>query len=532
MLDSSVLAYPGLVSSTLLTDVLCFGFIYIVVNFLRGVASSVVENYRLSSLIPSPPRSWLFGHVFEFGRDEDGLFKRIKLIPEYPAMFCFYIGPTLNIVTTHHPDLAKAILTSNAHKFSLFKTITDSVIGDSLLTSEGKRWQKQRHLFNPAFHVEVLKIHVNVFNETIKSTLKWLEENADSNKACDIHPPCSCLSFDNMARCVMSQPGVKDGEDMQIIRNIKELLALIIGRFSNPLLHSEFLYKFSFHHKRFQSLISENDVIIKQVINDRKQILMRSSAFDVKNNDSFESYVSLLKTTGQKKIDFLDLLLLSKYEDGSSLSEAEILKQVRLFFVAGSETTGNAMTWLAYVFSQHQDWQDKCREEIIEVCGDKTEVGWEDIAKLRNLHLCIKETLRLYPIAAFIGRTVFSPITFTDPYADKKEITLKKGTAVNISVFTLHRHPDFWKNPEKFDPERFTPERSKGRPAFAYIPFSASYRNCIGQNFAMYEIKVAFAHILKNYRLLAAPDSPPPQMLPEVTLQPKDHVYVKVEKLN
>jgi len=144
-----------------------------------------------------------------------------------------------------------------------------------------------------------------------------------------------------------------------------------------------------------------------------------------------------------KNKDFLDILLQSRYEDGSGLSDEEIQSEVRLFFVAGSETTGNAMTWLTYSLSKNQEWQEKCRQEIIEVCGDKDFVSLEDISKMRNLTLCIKESMRLYPIVPYLTRAVHSPITYVDPYNKERVITLKKGTPSGVSVFALHRHPEF-----------------------------------------------------------------------------------------
>jgi len=188
------------------------------------------------------------------------------------------------------------------------------------------------------------------------------------------------------------------------------------------------------------------------------------------------------------------------------------------------------MTWLAYTLSQNQEWQEKCRQEIIANCHDKNNISLEETSKLTNLTLCIKESMRLYPVAPYLTRVVQSPITFVDPYNEKRAVTLKKGTCVDVCTFALHRHPEFWENPNVFDPERFTPDKSKGRSSYAYVPFSASYRNCIGQSFAMYVMKVSFVHILRKYRLLSSPDSPSPELVPEATLKLKDFVYIKVER--
>ena len=489
---------------------------YFGLKFLHKIISLLWEQHRITSVVSTPDRSWFFGHYYALTNDQAGLYKRVELIEKYPSMYCYYmLGPLLTGIAVHHPDLVKVILNSDAHKGMILTKFVKLSFGNGLLSSEGVSWQKKRRMLSPAFHFGILKLYVNVFNETISSTLQWLQASAESGKACDVSLPCSRLSFDNMTQCIMSQAGFKDGKDIPLIHNLKEIQHLAMVRFSNPLLHLDAVFNLTSNSKKLKSLFIENDVTIDKVIQAHKKNLEKESN----------------KIESKKRIDFMKILLQSKYDDGSGLSEKEIRDEVRLFFAAGSETTGNAMTWLAYELAQHQDWQDKCREEIIEVCGDKTDIELEDIARFENLHLCIKETLRLYPIGPLLGRIVHSPITLVDPYDDKKVVRLKSKSNLQISVFALHRHPEFWDNPNYFDPERFTPERSIGRHAYAYIPFGASRRNCIGQNFAMHEMKVTFAHILRKYKLLPALDHPVPILLPEITLQPKDHVYIRVEKV-
>ena len=528
-----ILSFPGLLCPTLLADVFLLGFFYVLTRNVLNLISLVREQLRLSSLIPTPKRSLIYGHVHTLSRDQAGLYKRVDLIKDYPVMYCEYLGPFLRSITTHHPDLTKLLLNSDAHKGMLLKKLLKKSMGNGLLSSEGEYWRKKRHMLTPAFHFEILKSHVQVFNETIHTTLKWLEKKSQSTDPCDIHAACGRLSFDNMTQCVMSQHGATSKDDIgRLIQNFKILQNLAISRFTNPFLHNDFIYyNFSSEGRKAKKGMIEIDDAVNEIIRSRKKFLA-SDGTASKSEDSFETdSTTHFKKRKGKHIDFLDILLQSRDEDGKGLSEKEIRDEVRLFFVAGSETTGNAMTWLAYMMAQNQDWQEKCRDEINSVCENKTTIEWEDISKLKILHMCIKETLRLFPIASFLGREVMTPITFTDPNDKTKTITFKKGTYIIICNFALHRHPDFWENPHVFDPERFSPEKSKDRPAYAFLPFSAGPKNCIGQNFAMHEIKVSFAHILRKYRLLPAPELPPPVMYPSITLQPEGSVYVRVEKV-
>ena len=530
---TSLLSFPGLVFSSILTDVVLFGLIYFLFGYIRRFVNALMEQRRLSSLIPSPSHSLIYGHVPVLSRDQAGLFRYVDYVKSFPAMFCFYVGPILFNISFHHPDLAKIMLTGDTQKGFFLRKILRDTLGDGLLIADGEKWRRKRHLLTPAFHFHILKTYLKVFNRTIEIPMQILEEKAQFKKACDAHELCSHLSFDNMARCIMSMPFEKEGESHRLMENIKVIQHYTAERILNPFLHSDFIYNFTSQAQIINEAKTDTDVVIDKIIQNRRKLLSKEQAVDseerVAGDGAEEICIAQYKKSKGKHLDFLDILLQSKYENGDGLSETEIRDEVRLFFAAGSETTGNAMTWLTYALAQNQDWQDKCRDEVRDVCGDNPEVSWEDIGKMKTLHMCIKESLRLYPIAPYIGREVKSSLSFSDPYNESKTITLKKGTQLLLNIFALHRHPDLWEDPNKFDPERFTTENIQDRSPYAYVPFSAGPRNCIGQNFAMYEIKVSFAHILRKYRLLPVPEFPPAEMVPEVTLKPKDHVYVRIE---
>ncbi|XP_076804408.1 cytochrome P450 4X1-like [Clavelina lepadiformis] len=218
-------------------------------------------------------------------------------------------------------------------------------------------------------------------------------------------------------------------------------------------------------------------------------------------------------------------------KESQSLSESDIIDEVQSMFSAGQGTISKTMSWFSYLLAKNQDWQEKCRAEVTEVCGSDGEILSDDILKLKILSRCLKETLRLYPVGSFVGRVLTSDMTFKNPYHPPQTITLDKGTSVAIHFYALHHHPDFWESPEVFDPDRFTPERSKGRSPFAYLPFSGGSRNCLGQNFAFNQIKVTFGHILRRFRLRLPPGKENIKMEPGITLAPHNGVFVKVEKI-
>uniref|UniRef100_H2YHD9 Uncharacterized protein n=1 Tax=Ciona savignyi TaxID=51511 RepID=H2YHD9_CIOSA len=153
-----------------------------------------------------------------------------------------------------------------------------------------------------------------------------------------------------------------------------------------------------------------------------------------------------------------------------------------------------------------------------------------DLPKLEYLTKFIKESMRLVPPVYAIGRQLEKPLNIKEKDSEH-ESTIPAGTNIGTSIFALHRHVHFWENPTVFDPERFTKENIAKRPAFAYVPFSAGSRNCIGQNFAMNEMKICLAQVIRNLRLYIDGDSPVPKMQPRLVLQSESGIFVKFEKL-
>ncbi|XP_018111782.1 cytochrome P450 family 4 subfamily B member 1 L homeolog isoform X2 [Xenopus laevis] len=235
-----------------------------------------------------------------------------------------------------------------------------------------------------------------------------------------------------------------------------------------------------------------------------------------------ESKEELEKVQKKRHLDFLDILLCAKDENGQGLSDEDIRAEVDTFMFEGHDTTSSGISWILYCMATHPEHQQKCQEEINEVLGERQTMEWDDLGRIPYTTMCIKESLRLYPPVPSVSRELAKPITFHDGKS------LPAGILVSLQIYAIHRNPNVWKDPEIFDPLRFSPENSSKRHSHAFVPFAAGPRNCIGQNFAMNEMKVAVALTLKRFELL--PDlSKPPLKLPQLVLRSKNgiHVYLK-----
>ncbi|MDX1315560.1 MAG: cytochrome P450, partial [Eudoraea sp.] len=208
--------------------------------------------------------------------------------------------------------------------------------------------------------------------------------------------------------------------------------------------------------------------------------------------------------------DLLDMLLNSRYEDGSSMPRRQLIDEVLILFTAGHETTANALSFALHLLANHPEIQDKLYEEVRTVDWDGADL-LNELPKLQYTKQCIEEALRMFPPVYVIDRE-----TVSEDKAGK--ITFPRDTLVLLSIFELHRSRDHWEEPEKYKPERFAPERKKDFSR-VYYPFGGGPRMCVGNNFAMYEMMIALALIAKKYRL----ESPLSELEldPLISLKPK-----------
>ena len=221
----------------------------------------------------------------------------------------------------------------------------------------------------------------------------------------------------------------------------------------------------------------------------------------------------------RKHLDFLDILLTAKDEEGNGLTDLEIRNEADTFMFEGHDTTTSGMSWTLYCLTKHPEHQEKVREEVRSVLMGREWLESDDLKELKYTQWCIKEAMRLYPPVYNIFRK-------------ESGYHIPKGTAIRMYTFIIHRHPDIWPNPDEFDPLRFHPSNAEGRDLFACMPFSAGHRNCIGQNFAMNEEKsvVHVASIVQRFAL-SLEEGHKVEILPKLLLKLKEDIKLRLESL-
>jgi cytochrome P450 family 4 len=224
----------------------------------------------------------------------------------------------------------------------------------------------------------------------------------------------------------------------------------------------------------------------------------------------------------KKKLALLDVLLKATI-DGKPLTNAEIAEEVDTFMFEGHDTVTSTISFSLYLLSQHPKAQQKAFEEVSRIVGNNLndDPTYNQLLEMKYLEYCIKETLRLYPAVPMYGRNL-------DEDIDLDGKILPAGSNFNIMIYALNKDPAYFKDPEAFIPERFDDSNEKNENPFVFVPFSAGPRNCIGQKFAMLELKSTICNVIRNFELVAGGIEP--KLLMQLTLKSSNGIHVGFKK--
>ncbi|XP_075459823.1 ultra-long-chain fatty acid omega-hydroxylase-like isoform X2 [Ascaphus truei] len=477
-----------------------------------------VVNARRIRCFPEPPRrSWLLGHLGMFLPNEEGMTEISKVVATFSPTLMTWMGP-LPMISLVHPDTIKPMVTASAAiapKDELFYGFLRPWLGDGLLLSQGEKWGQHRRLLTPAFHFDILKHYVKIFNQSTDIMhAKWRRLASKDPVSLDMFEHISLMTLHTLLKCTFSYDSDCQEKPSDYIAAIYELSSLVVKREHFLPHHFDFIYRLSSDGRRFRRACKIVHEFTAGVVQQRKKALQEKGA---------EAWI---KSKQGKTKDFIDILLLSKDDDGKQLSDEEMRDEVDTFMFEGHDTTASGLSWILYNLARHPEHQEKCREEIGEVFRGKDDkhLDWDDLSQMPFTTMCIKESLRLHPPVTTVSRRCTEDIKV----ADGKVIP--KGNICLISIYGTHHNPVVWPNPQVYDPYRFDPENSRGRSSHAFVPFSAGPRNCIGQNFAMSEMKVVLALTLLHFKV-SVDQTKTVRRKPELILRAENGLWLKVEPL-
>jgi cytochrome P450 len=424
--------------------------------------------------------------IFRFLLDAEGVRRNPipfhkKYFAELGDSFSLKIGRSKHLILSRDNEIAQHILQKNQKKYhkSKFQSVyLSKYLGKGLLTVDGDFWLKQRRLIQPAFHKQKMNQLVENMNQTITSELNVLVEE----EKIDLFPVMSQLAFNVVAKSLF-ELSISEEKLNRIKYIIEEVQHFLIKEIRLP--HKAWWFSATGQVKKHLRLAEENNTIIREIIENRM-----SSKEEVN--------------------DLLNMLLETRYEDtGEGMSVKQLIDEIKVLFIAGHETTANALTFTLHLLGRNPEVQQKILEEMIEI-ESQTENVVDKLQKMTYTNAVLNEAMRLYPPAWITDRQNIEDDCIGS-------LKLKKGTLIGVSFYELHRNPKYWEKPEEFIPERFLGEQRKHSMQYFY-PFGAGPRMCIGAGFAIYEMCLTVSHIVKKYTIKSLNEDV--KFNPLITLKP------------
>uniref|UniRef100_G3SF33 Cytochrome P450 family 4 subfamily F member 12 n=1 Tax=Gorilla gorilla gorilla TaxID=9595 RepID=G3SF33_GORGO len=482
-----VAAFPWLL-------LLLVGASWLLARFLAWTYAFYDNCHRLQYFPQPPKQKWFWGHQVLIIATEEGLKNLTQM-----SGFRIWRGPIFPFIVLCHPDIVRSITNASAAiapKDDLSIRFLKPWLGEGILLSGGDKWSRHRRMLTPTFHFNILTPYIKIFNRSVNIMHdKWQHLASEGSSRLDMYEHISLMTLDSLQKCTFSFDSHCQERPSEYIATILELSALVEKRNQHILQHMDFLYYLSHDGRRFRRACCLVHDFTDAVIQERRRTLPTQGIDD------------FLK---DKTLDFIDVLLLSKDEDGKVLSDEDVRAEADTFMFAGHDTTASGLSWVLY--------------NLLLKDRDPKEIEWDDLAQLPFLTMCVKESLRLHPPIPYTSRHCIWDIVLPDGRV------IPKGIICIINVFGTHHNPAVWPDPEVYDPFRFDPKNIKERSPLAFIPFSAGPRNCIGQAFAMVEMKVVLALTLLRFRFLL--DHTEPRRKPELIMRAEGGLWLRVEPLN
>ncbi|KAI9552443.1 hypothetical protein GHT06_022809 [Daphnia sinensis] len=520
MLDVTWIGFSPLVGSLLASLLAVYYFVWSRSRFVR-----------LIDTLPGPKTYPVLGNIFELNVAHDELLRKAchDWIKQYGSMYrvWFTVRPMVVIAS---PELLEPILSSNtlvtkADEYDCFIPL----LGKSLAVAKPEEWKKNRRLLNPAFKVQILNSFMYAFNDKSLLCAKELEEAIKSSNGGEINvfPIMTHCTMDIICETTMGGKTLTDEDKAGYIKNFHGFENIFQQRLNQPWLRLDWLFELSGPGRANARFVGELRDFSNMLITHRRELVKRKTEFaqnESSERDANPTDELQVDDDTKKNLIFMDLLLKEGDVNGN-FNPVEMRDEVSSMMAGGHDTTALAFTWFLYLISRNPDKQKLIVDELNNVFGDSDRpCTTQDLAELKYLECCIKETLRLYPSIPFMLRRLPEDVEIGG-------YVLPKGVTIGMMVYGMHHNPEVYPDPEEFKPERFFPENSVDRHPYAFIPFSAGPRNCIGQKFAMLELKVVLAHLLRQFQFSVS-DPTEPMIIPllETTLKPKSPVNLIVTK--
>ncbi|OAD53067.1 Cytochrome P450 4g15 [Eufriesea mexicana] len=472
---------------------------------------------ELAEKLPGPPALPLIGNALELLGSSDTIFQNlIKKSNDYNSVIRLWVAHKL-VVFLFDPRDVEVILSSHVYidkspEYQFFKPW----LGDGLLISSGQKWRTHRKLIAPTFHLNVLKSFIDLFNANAKAVVEKMKKEGKNEFDC--HNYMSELTVEILLETAMGvSKSTQNRSGFEYAMAVMKMCDILHLRHTKVWLRPDWLFNLTKYGKNQIKLLEVIHGLTKKVIQRKKEeyksgkrnIIDTSAQKNETKTNTVVEGVSFGQSIGlkddldvdddvgeKKRQAFLDLLI-EAGENNVILSDKEVKEQVDTIMFEGHDTTASGSSFFLTMMGCHPDIQEKVIQELDEIFGDSDRPAtFQDTLQMKYLERCLLETLRMYPPVPIIAREIK-----TDLKLASGDYTIPAGCTVVVATYKLHRNEDIYPNPHVFNPDNFLPEKTANRHYYAFVPFSAGPRSCVGRKYAMLKLKIVLSTILRNYRI-------------------------------
>jgi cytochrome P450 len=420
-----------------------------------------------------PPEAEL---QFDVGSTDDSLERMTELFVRHGDIYRVYApGRKSYSYVIHHPDDVKRVLVSNHRNYTKGAGLdrVKILLGKGLMTSEGELWRRQRYMMQPFFHRRVVSEFARTLDAVNERFIARWEAHATRGELLNVTDEMSELTLDIVLRSIF-------GRDLEQLSRGFEVVTKEQAR------NLQFAFKFRSLTKHVAAVIERR------------------------------------RAGNEEHFDFMGMLMNARdKETGNPMGERELIDEIMTLVVAGHETTASALNWTWYLISQYPEVESRLHAEV-DAVADVAAPSLEQMEALIYTHQVIDEALRLFPPGWLLSRRNIEADVLGG-------YNVPAGSDVLLPLYLLHRHPRYWKDPDVFWPDRFAPEHEAERPRFAYMPFAAGPRHCIGETLALYEMLMHLYKMARRFRLVYVPDKPL-ELEAQINLRTRHPLHMRLER--
>nr|ATG29999.1 CYP866A17 [Taxus chinensis] len=426
----------------------------------------------------------------------------------YGQDFIFWFGPQARLFVPH-PELIKEILSTKFGNYTKIRSnpLASQLISQGLVGLTGEKWAQHRRIINPAFHMDLLK---GMIPTMVKSSADMLDE--------------------------WSKLVLAGASELEVFKEFRNLTSDIIARtaFGSSYVEGKHIFNMQAKQMDLTSELSRSVTIhipgfrfLPTTKNRQRWNVEKGIRRSLRQVIHAREKTAEIEKSGSYGTDLLGLLMSGNNEQVggnlksiASLTIEEIIDECKTFYLAGHETTSVLLTWTIILLGIHQDWQERGRKEVLEVCGKNNYPDADNLSRLKIVGMILNETLRLYPPSVFLQRQTYKPMKLG-------RLSIPAGIQLMLPILAIHHDPTLWgHDANDFNPGRFSEGVSRAsRHPMAFMPFGLGPTMCVGQNFALLEAKVALAMILQRFSFVTSPSYTHAPML-LLTLRPQHGAQV------